>query len=30
LIEHGCDGPCKDALAMLDKHLNKEAHKNEL
>jgi hypothetical protein len=30
LIEQGCDGPCKEALALLDKHLNKEAHKNEL
>lgn len=30
LIEQGCDGPCKDALNMLDKHLNKEAHKPDL
>jgi hypothetical protein len=30
LIEQGCDGPCKEALTLLDKHLNKEAHKNEL
>lgn len=30
LIEQGCDGPCKDALAMLDKHLNKSAHKTDL
>ena len=30
LIEQGCDGPCKDALAMLDKHLNKTAHMTEL
>ena len=30
LIEKGCDGPCKDALAMLDKHLNKNAHRPEL
>lgn len=30
LIEQGCDGPCKDALAMLDKHLNKTAHKTDL
>ena len=30
LIEQGCDGPCKDALAMLDKHLNKSAHKSDL
>ena len=30
LIERGCDGPCKDALNMLDKHLNKEAHKPDL
>ena len=27
LIENGCDGPCKDALNLLDKHLNKSAHK---
>lgn len=27
LIEQGCDGPCKDALKLLDKHLNKNAHK---
>ena len=26
LIESGCNGPCKDALNMLDKHLNKSAH----
>lgn len=26
LIEQGCDGPCKDALSMLQKHLNKKAH----
>ena len=30
LIEQGCDGPCKDALSLLDKHLNKSAHKPEL
>ena len=30
LIEQGCDGPCKDALTMLDKHLNKKAHKPDL
>ncbi len=30
LIEQGCNGPCKDALNMLDKHLNKEAHHPEL
>ena len=30
LIEQGCDGPCKDALNMLDKHLNKSAHRPEL
>ncbi len=30
LIEQGCDGPCKDALNMLDKHLNKSAHQTEL
>ena len=26
LIETGCNGPCKDALQTLDKHLNKQAH----
>lgn len=26
LIENGCNGPCKDALQQLDKHLNKSAH----
>lgn len=30
LIEQGCNGPCKEALAMLDKHLNKSAHRPEL
>ena len=30
LIEQGCDGPCKDALQMLDKHLNQNAHKPDL
>ena len=30
LIEQGCDGPCKEALAMLQKHLNKTAHKPDL
>lgn len=30
LIEQGCDGPCKDALSLLDKHLNKKAHEAEL
>lgn len=30
LIEQGCDGPCKEALARLDKHLNKKAHEAEL
>ena len=30
LIEQGCNGPCKEALAMLDKHLNKSAHKTDL
>ena len=29
VIELGADGPCKDALNMLDKHLNKSAHKPE-
>ena len=26
LIEKGCNGPCKEALKLLDKHLNKSAH----
>ena len=26
LIEKGCNGPCKDALNKLDKHLNQAAH----
>lgn len=30
LIEQGCDGPCKDALNLLDKHLNKTAHHPDL
>lgn len=30
LIEQGCDGPCKEALNMLQKHLNKTAHKPDL
>ena len=30
LIEQGCDGPCKDALQMLDKHLNQSAHRPDL
>ncbi len=30
LIEQGCNGPCKDALEKLNKHLNKAAHKPEL
>ena len=30
LIEQGCDGPCKDALKMLDKHLNQSAHRPDL
>lgn len=30
LIEKGCNGPCKEALSMLDKHLNKSAHRPEL
>ena len=30
LIEKGCDGPCKDALNMLDKHLNRSAHRPDL
>ena len=29
LIETGCNGPCKDALNLLDKHLNKQAHKGD-
>ena len=30
LIEKGCDGPCKDALQMLDKHLNPSANRPDL
>ena len=30
LIEQGCNGPCKEALAMLDKHLNKSDHNPDL
>jgi hypothetical protein len=30
LIENGCDGPCKEALTLLDKHLNKSAHQPDL
>ena len=30
LIENGCNGPCKEALNLLDKHLNKSAHRPEL
>ena len=26
LIEKGCNGPCKDALDRMNKHLNKQAH----
>lgn len=26
LIEQGCNGPCKDALDRMNKHLNKQAH----
>ncbi len=28
LIEQGCNGPCKDALAKLEKHLNVAAHQD--
>lgn len=30
LIEQGCDGPCKDALGKLEKHLNQSAHRTDL
>ena len=30
LIEQGCNGPCKEALAKLDKHLNQKAHSQEV
>lgn len=26
LIEQGCNGPCKDSLSKLEKHLNQKAH----
>lgn len=29
LIEQGCNGPCKEALAKLDKHLNQKAHSQD-
>ncbi len=29
LIEQGCNGPCKDALERLNKHLNQKAHEQE-
>lgn len=29
LIEQGCNGPCKEALAKLDKHLNQKAHNQD-
>lgn len=30
LIEQGCDGPCKDALNDLQKHINKTAHRPDI
>lgn len=30
LIEQGCNGPCKDALDKLNKHLNRAAHDQEV
>lgn len=30
LIEQGCNGPCKDALEKLNKHLNQAAHEQEV
>ena len=30
LIEQGCNGPCKDALEKLNKHLNQKAHEQEV
>ena len=30
LIESGCNGPCKEALSLLDEHLNERAHKPDL
>lgn len=30
LIERGCNGPCKDALEKLNKHLNQAAHEQEV
>lgn len=29
LVESGCNGPCKEALAALNKHINKQAHGQE-
>lgn len=30
LIEKGCDGPCKDALNLLNAHLNDRSHNSPL
>lgn len=30
LVAQGCNGPCRDALEKLDKHLNREAHHREV
>ena len=30
LIEQGCNGPCKDALEKINKHLNQKAHEQEV
>lgn len=30
LIEQGCDGPCKDALALLNEHLDDRSHNTPL
>lgn len=30
LIEQGCNGPCKEALKLLDDHLNQRAHTKDV
>lgn len=30
LIEQGCDGPCREALSLLDEHLNQRAHNTDV
>ena len=30
MVEIGADGPCKEALTLLDKHLNRSAHQPDV